>query len=138
MVPIATKTLPLDKRCEFCMAKFNCDIKYIVVRLCKSPNCDFEIFISMLNNILYELYSPDKYLIVGGDFNITFAAHNPLSVTLVSLMTSSGLASHGFEITREISTSSSQIDNIFSNIPTTKTLFVSCITDMSDHYGQIL
>ena len=53
-------------------------------------------------------------------------------------MLSYGLEPHGHGMTRVTANSSTQIDNIFSNLPLNIITFENHITDISYHYGQIL
>lgn len=136
--PINTKLLPTDKHCEFSVIRCDCDVPYIIVCMYRSPVSDFNTFISILEKLLNELYRPGGYVVVGGDFNVNFAINSPQSLTLINLMESYGLVPHGSGMTRVSVATSTQIDNFFSNIPQPVTTFSACITDISDHYGQLL
>nr|CAI5850629.1 unnamed protein product [Callosobruchus analis] len=138
IVSLGTKTKPVEMYCEFTVAELNLNRKYMLICMYRSPSGDFEIFASILTEILDELYTVDSYLIIGGDFNVNFALRDPSAITLINIMMSYALEPLGYGMTRVTATSRTQIDNIFSNICNNEISFSPCITDISDHYGQII
>jgi len=77
----------------------------------------FNVFMSVLEGLLNEVYCPSSLLVLGGDFNINFAHHSSHSIAVSNLIQSYGLHSHIAGMTRVCTGSQTQVDNFFSNIP---------------------
>lgn len=97
-----------------------------------------DLFVSTITELLDKIYCPKKHLILSGDFNVDFANKNHLTFSILQLFSSYGLASHVNGVTRAGSASGTQIDNIFSTLREEDLNCEIHLTDISDHYGQIL
>lgn len=130
----------IERHFEFSCTHYKIKGKHFTL-LCiyRSPSGDMKIALNKLAEVIDILYSPLKYLIVVGDFNINFAIITENSKNIIELLSSYGLVSHISGITRPTAASGSQIDNIFSNIPDNNLIKGYNIeSTISDHYCQIL
>lgn len=131
--------IAIEKHCEFI-----CTDVYINNELCtliglyRSPSGDIKLFVNKLNDILDSVFNRSKFIIITGDFNIDFNKTDDKSRLVTDLLDSYGIIGLVTEPTRVTPTSSSRIDNIFSNLPSNAVeceIIKSCI---SDHYSQKL
>ena len=129
-----------EKQIEYCCCKLVMNKKlFIIICIYRSPSGDIECFIEKLIEILDQLCTSSKYIIVCGDFNINFSVNSNVSNNIKQLFSSYSLNSHVTGITRPNSqTFGTQIDNIFSNI--TENLINCAILEskISEHFSQIL
>lgn len=140
IIPVNSKILCVEGVCEFCAAevRIGSNVSVIIICLYRPPSYSLDDSLSVLDILLDDLYRPNKYLVVAGDFNVDFATSNIKEATVLNLMTGYGLVAHGIGMTRRGYNSDSQLDNICSNIPIQKLEFRNWATDISDHYGQVL
>ena len=97
-----------------------------------------DLFMGELDSLLHKVSQPAKKIIFGGDFNVNFADCNDnLALSLINLFSNYGMHSKINGDTRVTAFLRSQIDDIFCNVND-----INCsdiyITNISDHYGQIL
>lgn len=110
--------------------------QYIVVCVYRPPLSQFELFEEIMDNVLFKLLKSSKKIIVCGDFNINILESYTLSHRLLSLFKSHNLLNVFMEPTRITTTSSTCIDNVFTDqTPISK----SVISNLeSDHLGQLV
>lgn len=127
----------VEKVFEFSVCEVNvADLKITCICVYRSPKADFNQFYTKLDTLLQEVYSPGKFVVLLGDFNVHFLRVDTSASDLNSLLSSYGLISHITGITRP--SSGTQVDNIFSNINLYDVKGSIYYADISDHYGQIL
>lgn len=112
--------------------------RYKIMCVYRSPIGDFDMFLTKLNQALDLMYSPGSYLILSGDFNVDFSVQNDRTRSILQLLRSFDLKPHVRGMTRVSSVSSTQVDNIFSNFIESDVTCLVHVSDVSDHYGQIL
>lgn len=127
----------IEKQCEFsiCEASFE-DVKLVCICLYRSPMGDRNVFFSGVADLLEDVYGPDKYFVIAGDFNVHFERADKDCSELCQLLSCYGLVGHINGITRP--SSGSQLDNIFSNVNSDEVKGSIHVTNISDHYGQIV
>lgn len=109
--------------------------QFIVICVYRPPSADYNEFDSTMDEVLRSVLSSNKCIIVCGDFNVNLLEQSAMSVRLRSTFKSSGLVNLFYEPTRVTDTSSTCIDNIFSN---GKAIDKSITKKLSsDHYGQL-
>ena len=96
------------------------------------------LFTQRLYDVLCLIYSPDKYIILVGDFNVDFSITTDTSTSVFQLLLGFGMESHVHGMTRVTSMTASQIDNIFTNITSREIEGEVYMSNISDHYGQII
>lgn len=128
----------IEKHIEFSVSEIKISQRINIICVCiyRSPKGDFDLFLSVLSNVLDEVYRPGKSLIVTGDFNVHFETNDQNSARLILLLANYCLTPHINGITRP--SSGSQLDNIFSNFALEEVRGSIHISDISDHYGQLL
>ena len=112
--------------------------KTFIVVMYRPPSGDFDLFLNLCNGLLNKLYSTDKSIIIGGDFNINFLNHSTNLSLFKDLLLCFDLHTTINSPTRVTSFSSTCLDNflITSNMDNFKT----CVADLylPDHNSQIL
>ncbi len=112
--------------------------KLTVVCLYRSPDGNFDVFIDALNEVLRGLVKQNYHIKVAGDFNVDFLKSSHQSHTLQDLFLSHNLAPTVREITRLSPSGGSCLDNILTNLPSSKYQVQVLDTSLSDHKGQIM
>ena len=136
---IVTTVTEIEKHFEFCISEVKTKNKsYILICIYRSPTGDLDTFSTKINDTLSVVYSPHKHIILCGDFNIDFSVDDDVTTSLFQIFQSFGMEKHVRGMTRVTSVSATQIDNIFSNINTDDLHCEVHVTNVSDHYGQIL
>ena len=84
---------------------------------------------------LHKIEDENKHVFIFGDFNINFlpSSENNNSVNFMQLMYSYGFSSIINKPTRINTNSSTQIDNIFSNVYNSKSIGGILCSEVSDH-----
>ncbi|XP_045466781.1 uncharacterized protein LOC123675466 [Harmonia axyridis] len=108
----------------------------IVLTIYRPPNGDMKTFFFKLENILDKIHQENKLIIIAGDFNIEMLQMNKDRSEFMNLMESFNLNPTINEPTRITNTSSSSIDNIFTNILKWESLVFDL--HLSDHQAQKL
>jgi hypothetical protein len=113
--------------------------KIIVICVYRSPGSDLKIFLDKMDLLLSKLTTVKTNMLVCGDFNVNFNMRGTDTMSLLDLFSAYDLKKHIDGPTRISRTSSTCIDNIFSNI-TIEHQPVSEVMDLglSDHHFQIL
>ena len=109
--------------------------RYIIICVYRPPLSDFNLFESVMEDSLNKIKSSKKSVIVCGDFNVNILEASPISNRLLNLFKSYNLNNLFFAPTRITASSSTCLDNIFSDCDATNKLVISDLT--SDHCGQI-
>lgn len=129
----------IEKHFEFsCIQMKQNSRQFIIICIYRSPTGDTDIFENKITELFNNIYSKSKYFIIAGDFNINFAENTVLSNSITELLSSYDLRPHVTGITRVTTSTSTQIDNIFSNIPSNQIECDVLKCDISDHYCQVL
>lgn len=126
---------------EYAIGKLNMlnGSKIIIVCLCRSPNGNLNIFLNSLNDVLDILNCANNSVVICGDFNVDFNIASSVDTTQVcDLMSSFDLQSHVKENTRITASTATRIDNIFSNVCEDLMECSTVLTEISDHFGQLL
>ena len=136
-----TITHPVNEFCEGVLECCCVELTYyktFIVVMYRPPSEDFNLFLNLCNGLLNKLYSTDKSIIIGGDFNINFLNHSTNLSLFKDLLLCFDLHTTANSPIRVTSFSSTCLDNflITSNMDNFKT----CVADLylSDHYSQIL
>lgn len=126
--------------CELAAVQIK-ELDLIVITVYRSPKGDYDNFIRLMDSLLFEIKF--KNIFVCGDFNIDLSKNihhgkEMQSREFLDLTASYGLHPTILEATRVTKTSSTIIDNIFTNL-SKKDLKV-CVQDpgISDHKSQVL
>ncbi|XP_047040975.1 uncharacterized protein LOC124645228 [Helicoverpa zea] len=109
--------------------------QFVIICVYRPPSGDFNTFESVMENSLSKLNSTSKSLLVCGDFNVNILESSSLTTRLLNLFKSFNLVNLFLEPTRITATSSTCLDNIFTNCSATETLITNGLT--SDHCGQL-
>lgn len=98
-------------------SEINCEVAGVIfgdlqiVTVYRSPNGDFQMFMSNMSSVLSSLRN-DKPIIILGDFNVHFNTRNADALELCNLFCTFGLSQFVFTNTR----GGSCLDNVFSNL----------------------
>ena len=114
----------------------NKNLKNIVVGLIyRPPDSNLDPFCEELEQYLHKLGDENKHMFLLGDFNINFLSfsRNNNSAKFMELMYSHSFNSFINNPTRINPHSSTQIDNIFSNVHNNKTIGGLLCSEVSDH-----
>lgn len=114
-IDVSMYTKEIDIECS--AVEYTCNnVKTRLLCLYRSPSGNFVHFANTLSDILHILCKPNVNLIVVGDFNVDFHGQSNNKMFLLDLFASFGLHQTITEPTRVTATSSSCIDNIFTNL----------------------
>ena len=106
--------------------------KIIVGVVYRPPNSSINDFSNIINDILTTANNEKKQCYVMGDFNIDILKHN--STDFVNTIYSNNFFPLIIKPTRVNLTSSSLIDNIFTNVSNYKISSGVLVTDLTDHF----
>nr|CAI5826213.1 unnamed protein product [Callosobruchus analis] len=111
---------------------------YIIATIYRPPNTDFQLFSDLFSTFLEFIGQDNRYIIIGGDFNVDFEKRLSKCVLLEDIIGSYGLKSIIRTPTRVTAMSSSCIDNFI--ISDDIGLYHTAVEDfnLSDHYSQKL
>lgn len=110
--------------------------RYIVICVYRPPSGDFGLFESVMEDSLNKLKASNKSIILCGDFNVNILNDTPLSSRLLNLFRSFNLVNLFFEPTRVTESTSTCLDNIFTDCDSLNKLVLSDLT--SDHNGLLV
>lgn len=112
----------------------------LIISLYRSPKGDFDNFINILNKVLNVLEQESTYksIFICGDFNVNFLENSLYTETLINLFTSFNLHKTVTEPSRICKTSSSCIDNIFTNVEKSNYYVKTLNMHISDHLSQVM
>ena len=99
----------------------------------RPPHLNIDTFIEDLDEMLQKVSLENKDTYLGGDFNIDLIKSNRFSQTFVNLMDTYALSPFINKATRISSSSSTLIDNIFSNTVNRHVASGIIYSDLSDH-----
>lgn len=134
----ALNALSLDKHCELSVIETKDGIlKHFLICLYRSPSGDSKIFIATMTKLLDQITNKQVNITICGDFNIDFNSPGPLSKETLDLFHSYGLSRTINDATRVTNTSSSCIDNIFTNIVNISSI-ENVDLNIADHHAQII
>lgn len=106
----------------------------IIVTVYRPPTGDIGIFLDKIEQLLVHIFEEQKLVFITGDFNIELIKENKIKTELLSIMNSFRLTQTVFENTRITQSTSSCIDNIFTNSEFVETLIIENF--VSDHTAQ--
>ncbi|KAI5708544.1 hypothetical protein M8J77_024913 [Diaphorina citri] len=117
------------------------ELNLVIIGLYRSNNPRFSninIFFDKLESLLTTI--PNNINIaIAGDFNIQFSHDNPIQTKLNRILTLFNVTSNFASATRVTRHTSSQIDNIFTNIEESRCTARTIFSGVSDHnFSQIL
>ena len=128
-----------DKLFECCIATFKEGKENIILAgIYRKPQLKNMEFLNRLNSLIDLLLKKENKLILAGDFNINVLQPSSELRELNNILKSHGLYFLVDFPTRVTDTSSTCIDNIFTNINRNDLKVSGVITALSDHDGQIL
>ena len=129
----------VDKDFEYSMSlmDFNNETVYIVC-VYRSPSGNMDIFIKNIEIVLYKVTHMNRLVILCGDFNTNFIGDDPAASTLEQIFLCYGLTAQVKGVTRPSAASGSQIDNIFTNLHRENLNCIIHVSNISDHFGQLL
>lgn len=107
----------------------------IVMSVYRPPASSYDVFEKKMDEALFKLGKSNKGIVICGDFNINLLEECSLCSRLKSLFLCYNIVNLFLEPTRITSTSSTCIDNIFSNLTPTNKLVINKLG--SDHSGQL-
>lgn len=128
-----------EKNIEACGIEIK-SLNMVVVGVYRSPSGNEEVFIQNINRLiekLQETFVRHKFFIIG-DFNINILTKSRLKETFLEVMDENGLQPVFDEPSRETETTTSCIDNMFTNIPKTCYQKETINLHISDHLTQVL
>lgn len=108
--------------------------QFIIVCVYRPPSADYNLFESVMDEVLSSIFLSTKCVIVCGDFNVNLLEKSPMCVSLVNTFKSFNLVNLFCEPTRITATSATCIDNVFSNEDAIKKSIINNLS--SDHCGQ--
>lgn len=111
--------------------------KTVLVVIYRPPAGDFQIFLTLLEGLLTNIYNGKDHLIIGGDFNLDFSVPSVQLTLLIDLLSCFNVNITVKTPTRVTSMSKTCIDNFFvySNSKYNVEVVNLCI---SDHFSQFL
>lgn len=108
----------------------------IVIAVYRPPSGDTGLFLNNFGNVLNLFLHSNKFVVIGGDFNIDFNVNSTLLHDLTLILNCNNMYTTIHEPTRVTSFSSKCIDNIMVN-DKDKVLESNIIkSNLSDHYAQ--
>ena len=114
----------------------NSNLRNVIIGLIyRPPDTNCELFCDELDLHLHKIGNENKHIFILGDFNINFSptSGSNNSIDFMQLMYSYGFSSIINKPTRINPHSSTQIDNIFSNVHNKKTIGGILSSEVSDH-----
>lgn len=123
---------------EMCAVELVSITNIVIIALYRPAGPLTDDFFNILNALFDVLSREDKFIVIGGDFNVDVLVDAPVQRAFFDLIHSNNLNVTIDVPTRITPTSSSCIDNIITNLPFD--LYNSrCIEfNLSDHYSQLL
>ena len=111
------------------------DKNIVIGVIYRPPSNPIDIFLDKLDDSLNSISKDNKLIYLMGDFNIDLLSptHQQISSRLCNIFTSFSLHPHINKPTRITQTSSTLIDNIFSNVIDRKFINGILYSDISDH-----
>lgn len=109
----------------------------IILALYRPPQGNVKNFLLRLEQIMSALLKRHTKILLCGDFNINLNSNTSSAHQFLNLLNSFNLKPQISSATRVAKTSSTLIDNIFTNI-TDKIEAYNIHLSLSDHYGQLL
>ena len=108
----------------------------------RDPNIvanDHQVFLEYLDTVLVKTSKENKEIYISGDFNIDLLSieSNTQNKNFYDLMCSYGLLPKIIQPTTSTETTSTIIDNIFTNTFSARTISGNILTDFSDHLGNL-
>lgn len=107
--------------------------QFIIVCVYRPPSADYNLFESVIDEVLSSIFRTPKNIIVCGDFNINLLENSPFCGRLLNTFKSFNLVNVFCEPTRITATSATCIDNIFSNKDAISKSVINNLS--SDHCG---
>jgi exonuclease III len=121
-----------EKICEVSCTELK---SLLIVCVYRSPSGDFNEFVVILEEVLNKVSkNSKKHIVVCGDFNVDFNHCNKTRSILLDLLDSFSLTRCIYVPTRTTNTTSTCIDNIFTDLEINKSELISLVK--SDHDGQ--
>lgn len=110
----------------------------VVIVVYRPPNGDINIFLEQFGKLLDIFLHSNKFLIIGGDFNIDFNVNNPILRDLLNVLNCNNMFLTIQEPTRVTPTSSKCIDNIIVNDKGVVSEANVIKNNLSDHFAQYI
>ena len=109
---------------------------YIIVCVYRPPSADFQVFESVMEDVLKLIIGSKRRIVICGDFNIDLLIESQVKNRLLNLFQSFNLIHLYCEPTRITSTTATCIDNVFVNCDIIERSIINYLT--SDHCGQMV
>ena len=136
---IRAKVNKLALQEQFECVAIECNIsnmQYVIVSVYRTPMGNFGLFLEKMENILVQLFTENKRVIIAGDFNVELLKDNVNRTDLLSLMSSFNFNLTIKENTRIVPSGGSCIDNIFVNVDVDQFDTSVWNSFISDHTAQ--
>lgn len=127
----------VEQQFEMCAGVINSNngLKTYIIVVYRTPDSNFEVFIHKLEVLLHQIYNPKHHYIICGDINTNFLINSHRKEVLINFFATYNII-HQINVPTRISKSTSTcIDNIFSNCEVTKSAVHNSY--LSDHTYQI-
>lgn len=123
----------MDMEITSCLVQGS-NLKLCIIVIYRSPKGNLITFFEKLSELL-SLVDPDVKTVIVGDFNIDLLVEDSNSDSLVNIMMENNLGQTVFTPTRVTESSSSLIDNLFTNLESDDCKIDVVDSALSDHYG---
>ena len=110
----------------------------VVIVVYRPPNGDINIFLEQFGKLLDMFLHSNKFLVIGGDFNIDFNVSNTALRELLNVLNCNNMCLTIHEPTRVTPTSSKCIDNIIINDREVVSEANIIKNNLSDHFAQYI
>lgn len=133
------RNLSIEGETEIAAVRFTA-LKLIVIAVYRIPSGNSQIFFSLLAEVLdqcFDKYEGDQF-IFAGDFNVDMLKPSNEKTQLVELFQTYNMKHLFNEPSRVTKSSSSCIDNIFTNILSNGSIHFTYEPNLSDHRAQIM
>jgi hypothetical protein len=114
------------------------DLGIILACIYRSPDSDFDKFLSKLDILITKVHSKGKRLILCGDLNVNFLQHSGKLEDLQNLLLMSNLTNTVKSLTRVVSHMETLTDIIIVNNTYDEKLTATLNVHYSDHLAQVL
>lgn len=133
------KELSVEREIEVAAVKI-IEHNIMVISIYRPPHGNFNVFMGRISEMIDTLGADEtvETILLMGDFNVNFAESGHNSNMIVDIFNSLGLNKMFDEYSRVTASSSTCIDNIFSNVNMKNCVTKTVNLHLSDHMGQIL
>lgn len=110
------------------------ELNLVVIAIYRPPQECTKLFLEKIEGLLATIFQENKLIAIAGDFNIEVIKDNKVGCEFISILNSLHLTQSVQENTRITATSSSCIDNIFTNLRIVDSSVIEYF--ISDHRAQ--